>query len=649
MNKYQTGGIKIIADSKVVNQFDHKTLFIEILKKTVSVETLSVASLTGLLLRLNIPEDRTPFRSDVVDEQNRPLHSDTYMLPNTGIKITQLVLKCCIIQELDSKLLELDNFHSKYRKKPAKLSEMVREFKTQRLAYEQTLKLGGSPVCPDAIAFIRLSSAEFQGLFFADNDEIPEIYAKNPVFQYIRDQLADYPNIRAVSLTLMESIAPTYEPLSAFVSTIKKRPVEEQHDQLPVFQDIALRVLAITVVMFYFVGILPLDGHLGNWMLLRQGAWSSLLPIEQSIMSPFRIRAIDFGQCFFRNKNLAEINHTMKQYFQRFTDTRSRRLQQFAQLLGFQDNFIQSEEEAGDAFAQVLQQLNRAIDADPRGSILWDGNAVIHADLNIDESMQLIHKILFLAMVIDSCHNTVRMNTADHRFQMRAIFDTVYGGDCHTPVDMMNEQLGYDLHAYMANLVDEDQAELHYCLTKIKKYVGDYLHWKDDFITHIYFDWSGTLAKPKTREIFAFGKTREEQLSVLYDDTLEVLDYLTKKGYTLGIITNTGIGQDNFMTALHKTGLIEYFEGTIVVGDDEQICRKGCSEIFEYVLGNDDIRATNALMVGDDYVRDIVSSHKLRMNTAFIDQTNEAETGVANLKVSNLRELTEYLSKKIIK
>jgi len=643
MNKYQKGGIKLIADSKVVNHFDHAALFTEILKKAVSIETLSVASLTGLLLRVNIPEDRTPFRSDVVDEQNRPLHSNTYLLPDTGIKVTQLVLKCCIIQELNSRILELDDYQSKYRKKPAKLSELVREFKTQRLAYSQTLKLGGSPVCPDAIAFIRLSSAEFQRLFFKPDDEMPDIYANNAVFRYIRDQLVDYPNVRAVSLTLMESIAPTYEPLSVFVSNIKKMPAEEQQDQLPVFHDIALRVLAIYVVLFYFVGIIPLDGHLGNWMLLREGAWDALLPVEQSQMSPFRIRAIDFGLCYIRNKRDIDMNQTTKQYFQRFKDTLHTRLQQFAQLLGYQDDFIQTVEEAGDAFAEVMDQLNRAIDADPRGSILWDGNTVIHADLNIDESMQIIHKILFLGMLTDSFYNTVRMNTVEHRFQMRTLFDAVYGGDCHTPVDMMNEQLGQDLHAYMANLMDDDQDQLHYSLSKIKKYVGDYLHWKDDFITHIYFDWSGTLAKPETREIFAFSKTREEQLSVLYDDTLDVLEYLTKKGYTLGIITNTGIGRANFMTALHKTGLIEYFEGAIVVGDDEQMCRKGCSEIFEYALGNDDIQATNALMVGDDYERDILSSNTLKMNTAFIDRTNAAEPGVANLKVSNLRELTKYL------
>ena len=55
--------------------------------------------------------------------------------------------------------------------------------------------------------------------------------------------------------------------------------------------------------------------------------------------------------------------------------------------LGFQPNFIQSAEEAGDACGQVLEQLNRAIDADPRGSILWDGNAVIHADLNCSGMM----------------------------------------------------------------------------------------------------------------------------------------------------------------------------------------------------------------------------------------------------------------------
>jgi len=637
----QLGGIKIIYDSKVVSKFDHKALFIDILRKATSIETVSVASLTGLILRINIPEAFTPFRSDVFGEQNGLLNSENYMLPNTGMKIIQLVLKCCIIQELSASELELDNFDSKYRKKPAKLAEMIHEFKAQRFAYKETLKLGGSPVCPDAVAFVKLSSAEFERLFYED-ETMPDIYANNAAFQYISDQLDAYPNIRAVSFTLMESVSPEYEAISAFVSNIKLLSPDEQQEKLPIFHDIALRVLAIYVVLFYCSGIIQLDGHLGNWMYLKEGV-STLLPIEQTLMSPFLIKAIDFGQIFFREKDVDKINQTTKKYFQRFKDSRPRRLEQFADILGVEPDFIRTAEEAGDAFENVFEQLNRSVAQDPRGSILWEGNTVVHPDLQIDESMVIIHKILFLGMLVDSFYNTVRINKEEHRFQMRTIFDAVYGGDCHTPIDMMNEQLGHDLHAYISNLADEDQDEMRSNLTKIKKYIGDYLHWKDDFITHIYFDWSGTLAKPGTREIFAFGKTRDEQLSVLYDDTIHILDYLTKKGYTLGIISNTSIGRTNFVAALQKTGLADYFQGTITIGDDEQMCRKGCSEIFESTLRDDGVSPGNALMVGDDYLKDIVSSHNLNMSSILIDRTNTAaDKGVADLKINNLNELTNY-------
>jgi FMN phosphatase YigB (HAD superfamily) len=638
----QLGGIKIVYDYKVVSNFDHKALFIDILRKATSIETVSVASLTGLILRINIPEALTPFRSDVFGEGNGLLNSENYMLPETGMKINQLVLKCCIIQELSARELELDNFDSKYRKKPAKLSEMIHEFKAQRYAYKETLKLGGSPVCPDAVAFVKLSSAEFERLFFED-ETMPDIYANNAVFQYISNQLEDYPNIRAVSFTLMESVSPEYESLSAFVSNIKLLPPDEQQEKLPIFHDLALRVLAIYVVLFYCAGIIQLDGHLGNWMYLKEVEWSKLLPIEQTMLSPFLIRAIDFGQFFLREKDVGGINQTTKKYFQRFTDSRPRRLEQFANILGVEPDFIRTAEEAGDAFENVFEELNRSIAQDPHGSILWEGNTVVHPDLQIDESMMIIHKILFLGMLVDSFYNTVRINKEEHRFQMRTIFDAVYGGDCHTPIDMMNEQLGQDLHAYMSNLVDEDQDEMRFSLNKIKKYIGDYLNWKDDFITHIYFDWSGTLAKPGTRETFAFGKTREEQLSVLYDETISLLDYLNKKGYILGIISNTSIGKTNFIEALKNTGLFDYFQGTITVGDDAQMCRKGCSEIFESTLRNDGVSPGNALMVGDDYLKDIVSSHNLHMSSILIDRTNmAADKGVADLKINNLNELKKY-------
>jgi len=625
MIKLQSGGIKLILGSEVIREFDPKALLFDIFQKATAIETISVASLTGLILRIDIPESLTPFRSDVFSEQKTLLNSENYMLSDTGMKITQLVLKCCIVQK--SPQPELDNYDSNHRKKPVKLSEMVNEFKAQHYVYSKMLHLGGSSVCPDAVAFIELSSDEFEKVFF-DNPQMPRIYENNEAFQYIGDQLADYPDVRTVSITLMESIGSEYETLSVFNSKVKLLPETEQQEKLRVFHDMTLRVLAIYVVLFFCAGIILLDGHLGNWMYLTEDEWSRRLPIEQTLISPFLIRAIDFGRFFHRKKHVVQINETTKQYFQRFSDSRVRRLRQFAQILGVQPDFIRSAQEAGDAVENIFEQLNRSIDQDPRGNILWEGNTIVHDDLQIDESMMVIHKILFLGMIIDPFYNTVRLNQEEHRFQMRTIFETVYSGDCHTPINMMNEQLGIDLHVYMSNLVEEDQDEMRVNLQKIKKYIGEYLNWKDDFITHIYFDWSGTLAEPKTRP---------DQLWVLYDDTISILDFLKKKGYTLGIITRTAIDR----TILHSTELIDFFKGTISIGDDE--CSKWCPEIFLSTLSKDGVSPRNVVMIGNDYTNDIVGCKRLNMGTVLIDRTNTAgEVDDADLKINNLEELMNY-------
>jgi FMN phosphatase YigB (HAD superfamily) len=612
-------------NSEVIRDFDHKALLFDILQKATAIETISVESLTGLIMRIDIPESLTPFRSDIFSEQNTLLNSENYMLSDTGMKITQLVLKCCIVQK--SPQPELVNYGSTYRKRPVNLSEMVNEFKAQLYAYRKTLHLGGSPVCPDAVAFIELSSKEFQAVFF-DNPQMPPIYENNEAFQYIGHQLENYPDVRTVSITLMESIGPEYEALYVFNTNMKLLPELEKQEKLSVFHDLSLRVLAIYVVLFYCAGIILLDGHLGNWMYLKEEEWSSRLPIEQTLMNPFLIRAIDFGRFFHRKKHVVQINETTKQYFQRFSQTRVHRLRQFAQILGVHPDFIRSSQEAGDAVENIFEQLNRSIAQDPRGNILWEGNTIVHADLQIDESMMVIHKILFLGMILDPFYNTVRLNREEHRFQMRIIFDTVYAADCHTPIDMMKENLNIDLHAYMSDLVDEDQDEMRVNLKKIKKYIGEYLNWKDDFITHIYFDWLGTLAEPKTQT---------DQLYILYDDTISILDYLKKKGYTLGIITKTSIDR----TILQSIGLIDFFEGTIAIGDDA--CDKWCPEIFISTLRKDGVNPRNTVMIGNDYTNDILGCNSLDMGTVFIDRANTSvEFNEADLKINNLEELMNY-------
>ncbi len=108
-------------------------------------------------------------------------------------------------------------------------------------------------------------------------------------------------------------------------------------------------------------------------------------------------------------------------------------------------------------------------------------------------------------------------------------------------------------------------------------------------ITHVYFDWSKTLAVPKTRDIFIATST----LSILYPDTLSTLKYLKNKGYTLGLISNTHKNPEQFIEALSKSGLMPLFNA---LSSDPNLFPKACKKIFNYCLSQDNVSPENTVM-----------------------------------------------------
>lgn len=144
-------------------------------------------------------------------------------------------------------------------------------------------------------------------------------------------------------------------------------------------------------------------------------------------------------------------------------------------------------------------------------------------------------------------------------------------------------------------------------------------------ITHIYFDWSKTLAIPKTRDIFISTST----LSVLYPDVFKTLTYLHKKGYTLGIISNTHKNPEDFIKALSKSGLMRFFKGAIALSSDPKLCPKACKKIFNYCLSQDNVSPEHAVMVGDNYQADVLGALGVGMNAVHVNR-EKAKTRKVN-------------------
>jgi len=124
-------------------------------------------------------------------------------------------------------------------------------------------------------------------------------------------------------------------------------------------------------------------------------------------------------------------------------------------------------------------------------------------------------------------------------------------------------------------------------------------------ITHIYFDWGNTLAYPSLKKEFV--DTSNKYL-VLYPDAEEILRYLSKK-YEIGIISNSKISKNDFTNALVKSNLIKYFNS---ISLSNEICKKPCQNIFLKALNN--INPQNAVMIGDNYNRDVIGAETVGMN-----------------------------------
>lgn len=128
-----------------------------------------------------------------------------------------------------------------------------------------------------------------------------------------------------------------------------------------------------------------------------------------------------------------------------------------------------------------------------------------------------------------------------------------------------------------------------------------------DKLSHIYFDWSGTLAPSGTKRNFIAAPSE----SILYPDTLPVLLELRRRGYKLGLIVNTSKSPTAFRKAIEIAGLSKLFDN-IRLSNDPGFCKKPCRKIF--TVPNPE----TSLMVGNDLIKDIAGATAVGMHTFHI-------------------------------
>lgn len=135
-------------------------------------------------------------------------------------------------------------------------------------------------------------------------------------------------------------------------------------------------------------------------------------------------------------------------------------------------------------------------------------------------------------------------------------------------------------------------------------------------ISHIFFDWSGTLARPGSKKILVNGTIKEKK-ATLYKDTIPLLKYLTKRGYKIGLITNTSKDPNALTSAFKEIGVWRYFTAPVLFANDIDNCRKPCKEVFTKAAKG--VPIENTLMIGNDYKADILGARSANMHALLID------------------------------
>ena len=108
----------------------------------------------------------------------------------------------------------------------------------------------------------------------------------------------------------------------------------------------------------------------------------------------------------------------------------------------------------------------------------------------------------------------------------------------------------------------------------------------------------------------------------LVPHAVELLDYLTERGYNLYIISN------GFVEVQHKklqsAGIDRYFKRIVL--SDEIGVNKPDRRLFDYALNVTNSQAEDTLLIGDNYDADILGAMRARWGQIYFDRNHKGYT-----------------------
>lgn len=127
--------------------------------------------------------------------------------------------------------------------------------------------------------------------------------------------------------------------------------------------------------------------------------------------------------------------------------------------------------------------------------------------------------------------------------------------------------------------------------------------------------------------------------TLLFPDTIEVLNYLQAKGYQLHLITN-GFEQTQH-SKLRHSGLAPYFKHVITSESSNSIKPK--PEIFLFALQKTGASVQESLMIGDTLEVDIAGARSVGMHQVHVNYEGIAQDVAPTYTVRHLKELKAFL------
>ena len=123
----------------------------------------------------------------------------------------------------------------------------------------------------------------------------------------------------------------------------------------------------------------------------------------------------------------------------------------------------------------------------------------------------------------------------------------------------------------------------------------------------------------------------------LFPHTVEILNYLKEKKYTMHLITN-GFEKTQW-SKIQNSKIDHYF--THMITSEASNSMKPEKEIFEYALNKANATISESIMIGDNQSADIKGGIDAGIDTVFVNHINEVSTLNPTYVITHLNQLEE--------